>query len=349
MNIVVVILIIIFLLFLTMVYFYNTNKVNTTVSPQFKHTTKIVYAKKSQSELQNHIQSNIDGHIKDDKLKEILLYSLGSGKRVRPIIVISVYKMLNNTEIVPDYIINVALCIEYFHCASLIIDDIMDGDKTRRGKPAVYMKYGLTMAQMASIMLCSIAMKNLFKSLNQLSESKDCINKDIYLMVCNLLSEYITELSLGQYTDVVTPTSLKSLGDNINRIVKSGTGVTVEKLIYQKTTTLFEYCYVMPWLYTNSSKSTKYLEKGTKEMKNIAGLFGLIFQIADDFEDVKQDQQRDGENYVLNKGYDLAYKNYKKFVDEYNELTESLNIKTKELEEVISYLSEGVDYHYLNH
>ena len=61
------------------------------------------------------------------------MYSLDSGKKVRPIIVKSVYKKLGNTNDLPHYVMQAAIAIEYIHTASLIIDDIMDDDDVTSG------------------------------------------------------------------------------------------------------------------------------------------------------------------------------------------------------------------------
>lgn len=310
--------------------------------------------KKEQDTIQQHIKSNIEENVKDKKLKEILIYALGDGKRVRPIIVLSNYKKLNGLEDIqklPNYIIDVALSIEYIHCASLVLDDIMDDDDERRNKQSVHIKYGLTMAQLSSIMLCAFAMKNLFRSLNELSQVHDDLNKDIYVMLGNLISDLISDLSIGQYMDVTIPSTLIDLGDGIKNSIKSGSmKTTIEDLIHKKTSTLFEYCFIMPWLYSNYNRSSDKIIEGINKMKIIARQFGLMFQISDDFEDVEQDMKRDGKNsvmnYVINKGYYDAYNDYNKIAKKFNELAKDENINTAEIDQMIKYLSKKVEVYY---
>jgi geranylgeranyl pyrophosphate synthase len=106
----------------------------------------------------------------------------------------------------------------------------------------------------------------------------------------------------------------------------------------------------MPWIYSNYNLNSNDINDGINKMRNIAKQFGLIFQISDDFEDVEQDMKRDGKNsvmnYVINKGYYDAYNDYYDIVKKFNELTENENIRTKEMDQMINYLSKKVDVYY---
>lgn len=313
-----------------------------------------------QNNIKQFINQNINEFMKDDptiKLKEILKYALEDGKRVRPIIILTNYNKLSNTSEIKDYIVNISLSIEYIHCASLILDDMMDNDDYRRDRLSLHKKYGNTMSQLCAIILCAYAMKNIFTALNQLTEiNKDNhkYNKNIPIILGNMFSNCISELTIGQFIDINVPTSLYTLadlGDNIKDKIKMGYGFknkyTIEELIHKKTTTLFEYCYIMPWVFSNYDKTDNEIEKGILEMKNIAKHFGLIFQIADDFEDIEQDKKRDGKNsvmnYCINKGVKNAYIIYFENLKKFKELTLKYNIYTNEINEICNYLTEKVN------
>lgn len=75
-------------------------------------------------------------------LHEAIRYHMGtSGKRLRPLLAIGTYEALtkkNDNKILPF-----ASACEVLHNWFLIHDDLQDGDRVRRDKPAVWVKYGL--------------------------------------------------------------------------------------------------------------------------------------------------------------------------------------------------------------
>ncbi|GGX96040.1 polyprenyl synthetase family protein [Massilia dura] len=82
--------------------------------------------------------------------------ALGSGKRMRPLLVMLVARDLGVTS--PD-VLDVACAVELVHASSLILDDMpcMDNARLRRGKPAVHVQFGEDVAILASIALLSRA------------------------------------------------------------------------------------------------------------------------------------------------------------------------------------------------
>ena len=353
--------IIIILLLLVIAYYNSINilklykNIKNKLNPEHHYEVKsdMSLVKKEQKVIQTHIKNNINKNIKDKKLREILLYSLGNGKRVRPIILISCYERLAKSTTIPNYVILAALSIEYIHTASLVIDDIMDDDDERREKPSVHIKYGLTMAQLSAVILCSLAMQNLFGCLHELNKIHQNTNKNIPLILGNIISELIKDLSVGQYLDVTMPSDFSELGNIINHSVKIGKLKTnVEDLIHKKTSSLFEFCFIMPWVLANHNKSDSEIEEGVKNTRYLARHFGLIFQISDDFEDVEKDSNKNGKNavmnYVIHKGYYDAHKDYKKIVTKFNDLCIREDMLTDEIKQMISYLSAKVDIYYKN-
>ncbi|MGB9688882.1 polyprenyl synthetase family protein [Thermogutta sp.] len=83
-------------------------------------------------------------------------YLKEGGKYYRPFITLGVYdavgggklaKLLGDTPIeVPDYVRRVALAVEVFHKASLIHDDIEDGDRYRYGRTTLHERWGIPIA-----------------------------------------------------------------------------------------------------------------------------------------------------------------------------------------------------------
>jgi geranylgeranyl pyrophosphate synthase len=344
-----IIYIIIFVILCIFIY----NKYNLcNKKEKYISTTDISLLNYNKIIIESYIKENIEKHITNTNLREIIMYSLGkNSKRIRPIIILSLYKHLNNTNNYPDYIIEMALCIEYIHCASLIIDDIMDNDEMRRESESVYKKYDLTTAQFASVILCSLALKNFYKSLDNLNNNKDNINKNIYILLGNVISNMLTELCLGQYLDVNKLIKPSNIGENIkNTVEQKQYDISIENLIHQKTSSLFEFCFIIPWLFTNYEKQDKEIKIGIEKMTEIGKQFGLIFQITDDFEDIENDIKKNGKNtvmnYPINKGCDLAYAEYNNILMKLNHSLQKNNILSPELVQSLTFLKEKTDYYY---
>lgn len=68
------------------------------------------------------------------------------GKRFRPFLLCAVYQAISGDKTLPQYVKNAAVAVECFHKASLVHDDIQDGDATRYGHPTVHARHGVPMA-----------------------------------------------------------------------------------------------------------------------------------------------------------------------------------------------------------
>ena len=108
---------------------------------------------------QNRINSKLESLLpsNDSILSEAIRYSvLGSGKRLRPILVYLIGE-LGNAE--NDSLDILAGSVEIIHCYSLIHDDLpsMDDDDLRRGKPTTHKKYDEATAILAGDALQPLA------------------------------------------------------------------------------------------------------------------------------------------------------------------------------------------------
>lgn len=69
------------------------------------------------------------------------------GKRWRPLLLTCTYSALNHgSSDLPDDIRRLAVAVECFHKASLVHDDIEDGDDLRYGEPTLHKQYGIPVA-----------------------------------------------------------------------------------------------------------------------------------------------------------------------------------------------------------
>lgn len=89
------------------------------------------------------IDSVIEEVFKGDihNLHDAIRYHMGTGgKRLRPLLAIVTYEALGGKD---DKIVPFAAACEVLHNWILVHDDIEDGDRVRRDKPTVWVKYGL--------------------------------------------------------------------------------------------------------------------------------------------------------------------------------------------------------------
>jgi len=66
----------------------------------------------------------------------------GSGKRLRPLFIMLVYRSCGGDEEKAQDAIDAAIALELIHSATLLHDDIIDGGILRRGKPSAFARYG---------------------------------------------------------------------------------------------------------------------------------------------------------------------------------------------------------------
>ena len=90
----------------------------------------------------------ISPYIPDNMLRDEALRALcAHGKHYRPKITAGCWAALNPSRTdLPDYLKPISLAVECFHKASLIHDDIEDGDAERYGEPTCHVRLGLPAA-----------------------------------------------------------------------------------------------------------------------------------------------------------------------------------------------------------
>ncbi|GGY93330.1 polyprenyl synthetase family protein [Pseudoduganella plicata] len=121
--------------------------------------------------------------------------ALGSGKRMRPLLLMLVARDLGCTS---PGLIDVACAVEMVHAASLVLDDMpcMDDARLRRGKPAVHVQFGEDVAILAAIGLLSRA----FCVLSSAADIPPAIRTRL---VCTLSQTIGTQgLVRGQFLDL---------------------------------------------------------------------------------------------------------------------------------------------------
>ena len=197
---------------------------------------------------------------------------LNGGKRIRPLIAMTISQALNNG----CDVLEACLSVEYFHTASLIADDLpcMDNDDLRRSKTALHKKFGEATALLASYALMSSGYEKIFQNVQVLSKQKKPFS-DRASQTCVVALHLATHCAGisgaigGQFKDLYP---------------QQATLDEAFDLIYKKTITLFEISFAFGWIFGGGDLGK------INQLKDVAYHFGLAFQIADDLEDSDQDQ-----------------------------------------------------------
>jgi geranylgeranyl diphosphate synthase type II len=122
-------------------------------------------------------------------LYEPIKYVLeGDGKRIRPILLLLSCRSVGGQV---DACLDAAVAVELLHNFTLVHDDIMDQDDTRRGRPTVHKKWNSDIALLAGDGLVALAYQSLLRTQSpRMAE------------IATLFTNGITELCEGQALDL---------------------------------------------------------------------------------------------------------------------------------------------------
>lgn len=207
-------------------------------------------------------------------LRDACEYALtNGGKRYRPLIVMMVAEALGHGLDVSE----AALALEYFHTASLIADDLpcMDNDDERRSKPTVHKVFGETIALLSSYALITAAFEKIHKATCALHEagspfSENANRAGMIALECASYCSGIKGATGGQYLDLYPP---------------AATLEAVKEIIEKKTVTLFEVAFIFGYVFGGGDLSL------VEEVELLGYHLGMAFQIADDIDDLMQDDK----------------------------------------------------------
>tara|TARA_B100001741_G_C16405965_1_gene529244 strand:- start:40 stop:915 length:876 start_codon:yes stop_codon:yes gene_type:complete len=231
---------------------------------------------KNGKSVNNFLKSYLKKEKKTALLSPMRYGILSGGKKIRSSIIISVGKLfgLNLNKLI--YLCGAVECI---HSYSLIHDDLpcMDNDKIRRGKPSTHIKFGESTAVLAGNSLLTLAFE-------MISNRSFKVSPSIKIELIKKLSTFAghTGIAGGQELDLRYERKKKSQNKIINMQVK-------------KTGKLFNFCCYAPALIAK-----KNLQEQNK-MSKLGEDIGLLFQLADDFLDVKGSKEKTGKSIKKDK------------------------------------------------
>ena len=191
---------------------------------------------------------------------------ISGGKKIRTTIIFDSGKLLNIKE---KKLIDICAAVECIHSYSLIHDDLpcMDNDAMRRGKPSTHKKFGEATAVLAGNSLLTLAFEIISNKKNLLSLKQ---KNEIIKLLCNCAGH--TGIAGGQDLDLKYEKKNKSLNQIINMQRK-------------KTGKLFKFCVQSASIIGNKSKSENI------RFGKLGEEIGLLFQLSDDFLDLKGSQK----------------------------------------------------------
>ncbi len=198
------------------------------------------------------------------------------GKRIRPLLtILSALTCGGHLE----HAVFPAVAVELLHNFTLVHDDIMDDDATRRGQPTVHIKWDVATAILAGDGLMGLAFQKLLQS-----PSGDLLRMtrrftDVMLIICE--------------------------GQGLDKMFEQQTKVTYDRyleMIRRKTAVLIELACEIGALSADASESH------VNALRNFGHALGMAFQVQDDWLDTMADEQ------VLGKRVGSDYRQHKQTI-----------------------------------
>ena len=222
----------------------------------------------------------------------------GKGKRFRPILV---HLSGRKFKVDPDEIMKVSLAVELLHSFTLIHDDIMDFDETRRNMPTVHKQFDISAAILAGDGIFTISQL----ILNGIE------NKPAQFLL--LYNQAVLNICEGQALD---------------KDFEGKEGITLDNyisMVEKKTGALLAACCYLPAILADETKETiKILEKTGKHL-------GIAFQIQDDLFEIFGDETTMGKSLgsdiLSKKNTAVAIASRKSFHSEWNMIVDSFDGK----------------------
>jgi len=215
--------------------------------------------------LESHLKTEITS-AQPASLYDPITYTLeGRGKKLRPILLLLTAESLGGsiTSALPA-----ATALEIVHNFTLVHDDIMDNDATRRGRPTVHSRWDNNVALLAGDGLVALAYRTLLK-----------LDSRHLVRICTIFTEGILELCEGQALD---------------RDFETRQSIEMDEylvMIQKKTGKLLSMCSQIGGIVADAPEHVV-------ELLRIFGeSLGMAFQIQDDLLDITADENILGKDF----------------------------------------------------
>lgn len=204
---------------------------------------------KYKKNIDTQLQQIIDAKATDPQINTLLHYAIESGRRFRPLLFLLAHKIFKRE--LTDNVYQMGAALELLHKASLIHDDLLDGDEFRRGKASFYHTYGARTAVITGDLLVSLAFE----------QFAEC-NTDLYLS--REWAKLYRLLAMGEMQDLVWEGNWQ-----VNE-------AQLQEMIYGKTASFLEFV-MLAGSYLASKD-----EKVAARMGQLGKEVGFAFQIMND-------------------------------------------------------------------
>jgi len=198
------------------------------------------------------------GHPKDKTSQVCLDWMTRGGRRWRPYLLCAVYQSITGETLLNEDVHRAAVAVECFHKASLIHDDIEDGDMTRYDLPTINALYGDAYAINVGDALLGMGYRLLTQSNN--------------MELVRLIAEAHTSLCQGQGQELEWTANPRPVGLDF----------TLDIIRY-KTVPAFEVSLMLGLACTGNHQHLRPM------LHDYSEALGIAYQLKDDLEDVSQD------------------------------------------------------------
>ena len=249
--------------------------------------------------------------------------AISGGKKIRSTIIFDTGKIFGLRE---KKLLNICAAVECIHSYSLIHDDLpcMDDDDIRRGKPSAHIKFGEATAVLAGNSLLTLAFEIISDKKNLLTLKQ---KNEIISLLSNCAGH--TGIAGGQELDLKFENKKKSFNQIIDMQRK-------------KTGKLFNFCLQSAAIVANKNIKVK-LAYG-----EIGEDIGLLFQLSDDFLDVKGLKKLVGKpikkDRKKGKSTLISLMGYEKTLRYANNLKKKILLKLKKHGKVAKDLTETIEF-----
>lgn len=191
----------------------------------------------------------------DMKLRPLLEYALlTKGKRLRPILLILSAQSVGGN---PKKVLQLALSFELLHTATLVHDDIIDQDVSRRGNKTLYSQWSTNSAILAGDALIALATN---------------LTADYGPQAVKILADVGLELCEGEFIDATLSLAKASEEEYFDKIKK-------------KSASLFKGTACCGALASGGNTSE------IEALARFGEYFGMAYQVNDDLEDLENKDQ----------------------------------------------------------
>lgn len=269
-------------------------------------------------------------YVASERMREMCAHALSGGKRIRAALAYAMCRRLYPN--CPRGLLRKLTCVELVHNASLIIDDIMDEDVSRRGKSTLSARYGARHAQLCAFEIMTMAIKVMAFEGHEFARSLTCPDPATEKRQLEILRRVTDKLSMlidGQMMD-------------IDYCCDNDDGFFVESILIKKTASLFQMVLMLAWILAKQD----YTQASLDRVESIGLDLGLAFQLYDDFTDVHSDCVKRSVNFVCVHGKEHGLEKFRFHARRCLSDAELIGIDTAEMTALVDMMDEIVQVCY---